>query len=307
MLIDTDAGVDDAIALMMVLADPAVDVLGITTVNGNVDIDQVTTNVGVVLDQMGRSVPIFRGSARPLVADILDSAHIHGEDGLGGIREQYPPTQRKPETEPAALALTRIAQEHAGNITLLALGPLTNLALAVHLDPQFADNVSRLVVMGGAIEARGNASPSTEFNILADPESAKIVFEAGFSDLWLSSWETTLKYPVLWERYNSFKNMGTPHASFFANMTGNLVEFLRDNWGFPGLTIPDPLAAAIALKPEIITEMVHLPVNIEINGQYGRGLTSIDWYQQFGDPPNAKLVLSLDEGMVEELLRKALA
>ncbi len=307
MIIDTDAGVDDAIALMMILADPTVDVLGITTVNGNVGVEQVTVNVGVILDQMGKTAPIFRGSVRPLVAETLDSAHIHGEDGLGGIREQYPPTEQLPEAEAAALALIRIAKEHAGDITILALGPLTNLALAVHLSPEFAGNVSRLVIMGGAIEARGNASPSAEFNILADPEAAKIVFEAGFSDLWLSSWETTLKYPILWDKYKSLTNIKTPHADFFSKMTANLVVFLRDNWGFPGLTIPDPLAAAVALKPEIVTEMVHVPVNIETLGKYGRGLTSVDWYQQFGDTPNAKIVLSLDEGMVEELLRNALA
>ena len=306
MVIDTDAGVDDAIALMMALAHKGTEVVGITTTHGNVDVAQVTANVGVILDQMGKDVPIFRGSERPLIAEPLASAHIHGEDGLGGIRETLPPTQRRPEAEHAALALARLAREHAGKLTVLALGPLTNLALAVRMAPDFAQNVGRLVVMGGAIEARGNASSAAEYNIFADPEAAAIVFEAGFQDFWLLSWETTLKHMVLWERYNRLVNMGTPRAAFFADLTRMLKHLLRDQMGLPGYVIPDPLAAAVALEPASVRESAFVPVGVETLGKYGRGLTDVDWRPQAEMPPNVHVVLSMDDGIVDALLQNAL-
>jgi purine nucleosidase len=306
MIIDTDAGVDDAIALMMALAHPAADLLGITTVHGNVDVNQVVTNVGTILDQMGTDVPIYKGCARPLVSEPMTSAHIHGEDGLGGIRATLPPTRHHPESEHAALALIRLAREHAGNLTLLALGPLTNLALAIRLDPNFASNVSRLVVMGGAFEARGNAAPSAEFNILADAEAASIVFDADFPDIWLSTWETTLKHPIPWARYDALTNMPTARAAFFAKMTAMIARLLREEVNFPGFTIPDPLAAVVALDPTAALETVRLPVSVETHGVYGRGLTSVDWNQRFGKPANVRLVLTIDQDIVDNFLQNAL-
>jgi purine nucleosidase len=290
---------------MMVLADQSVDILGITTVNGNVDVEQVTTNVGVVLDQMGASVPIYKGCAGPLVSEVLDSGHIHGEDGLGGIRHRLPQTLNKPEAEHAALALIRFAREHKGKLTILALGPLTNLALAARLDPEFVKNISSLVIMGGAVEGRGNASPSAEFNILADPEAAAIVFEVGFPEFWLLSWETTLKHPITWNRYDELKNLQTERAGFFSDITAELARMLRLDIGAPGLLIPDPLAAAVVLKPESVTKMDHVPVRVEISGKYGRGLTSVDWSRQSGNQPNIKIVLSMDENIIHDLIRNA--
>lgn len=307
LIIDTDAGVDDAIALLMALNHPHTQVAGITTVNGNVNVDQVTDNVCLILDQTDGDVPVYKGCDRPLFTAPMSADGVHGSDGLGGITAKYLPSRRKPETEHAALALMRLARELAGNFTLLALGPLTNLALAIRLNPDFVKHVSRLVVMGGAIEAHGNATPIAEYNIFADPEAAAIVFEAGFLELWLLSWETTQKSPLFWDQYERLSTQATPNGKFFSEMTAFTAQTLRERFGLPGLLLPDPLAAAVALDPEIVIEAPCLPVNVVTNGTQARGMTSVDWMNQTGEPANVFVVTALDEASVFDMLGSALS
>ncbi len=178
LIIDTDAGVDDAIAIMMALTHPRSEVIALTTVNGNVGVDKVNRNVAHILELFGSDQPFFAGCSRPLVAEAMDSSEVHGSDGLGGVTDKLPESGRKPGEIPASLALIELVREHAGEITLLCLGPLTNLALAVRLNPGIVERISKLVLMGGAVSGQGNASPAAEFNILADPEAAAIVFAA---------------------------------------------------------------------------------------------------------------------------------
>ena len=302
LIVDTDAGVDDAIAMMMVLACPTAHLMAVTTVSGNVAVDQVTHNVCLILDQLGHEVPVYRGCDRPLMGNMLHAGSIHGEDGLGNVAHSLPPSTSRPQDEPAAQALIRLGRENAREFTVLALGPLTNLALALRLDPGFAQNISRLVIMGGAIEAHGNASAAAEFNILADPEAAAIVFEAGFPEVWLLSWETTLKYPLAWERYETLAAKQTRQAAFFNQITTHTADLLRNNFAAPGFLLPDPLAAAIALQPDLVRQAPHVAVSIELAGKQGRGLTSVDWGGFFGQPPNAHVVMGLDEGRFFDLL-----
>ena len=302
LIVDTDAGVDDAIALMMILAYPTARMMAVTTVSGNVAVEQVTRNVCLILDQLGHEAPVYRGCDRPLMGRMLRAGGVHGEDGLGNVAHTLTPSTRRPQDEPAAQALVRLGRENAREFTLLALGPLTNLALALRLDPGFAQNVARLVVMGGAIEAHGNASTAAEFNILADPEAAAIVFEAGFPELWLLSWETTLKYPLAWERYEALAAKETRQAAFFNQITAYTAYLLRNNFAAPGFLLPDPLAAAIALQPDLVRMAPHVAISIELAGMQGRGLTSVDWRGLFGQPPNAHVVTELDEGKFFDLL-----
>jgi purine nucleosidase len=306
LIIDTDAGVDDAIAIMMALKHPNTQVVGITTVNGNVNVDQVTDNVCLILDQVNGEVPVYKGCHRPLFAAQSSAESIHGSDGLGDVSVKYLPTQRKPEMEHAALALIRFAREHAGNFTLLTLGPLTNLALAIRIDPNIVDNIPRLVVMGGAVEGRGNATPSAEFNIFADPEAAAIVFEAGFSEIWLLSWETTLKYPLFWEQYERLVSHAAPIGEFFRDISAFTAQALREGFGAPGFLLPDPLAAAVALAPEIVFEAPYLPVSVVTNGKQARGMTSVDWVNQTGEPANVHVVTALNDASVFDMLGSAL-
>ena len=307
LIIDTDAGVDDAIALLMALNHPHTQVAGITTVNGNVNVDQVTDNVCIILDQMNRDVPVYKGCDRPLFTAPMTADVVHGSDGLGGVAAKYLPSRHEPESEHAALALMRLARELAGNFTLLAMGPLTNLALAVRLDPEFVNHVPRLVVMGGAIETHGNVTPVAEYNIYADPEAAAIVFEAGFLEIWLVSWETTLKYPLFWDQFDRLASQATPNGKFFNEITTITAQVLRERFGLPGLLLPDPLAAAVALDPEIVTEAPCLPVSVVTNGKQARGMTSVDWMNQTGEPANVFVVTALNESSVFDMLGSALS
>ena len=307
LIIDTDAGVDDAIAIMMALAYPTTDVIAITTVNGNVDVEKVTRNVAHTLDLFENDVPIYRGCSHPLIADPVHSDGIHGSDGLGVITASLSPGERLVESEAASLALVRLAKHYAGQFTLVALGPLTNLAVAVRLDPGFVHNVKRLVLMGGAVEARGNASPAAEFNIYADPEAAAIVFGAGFPDLWMLSWEATLSHPVPWSDYDELAQLKSGRAEFFRRITMHTATLLREGYGYPGFLVPDPLAAAVALNPDLIIDAQQLPVSVEIVGEHGRGLTSVDWFQQSGKPASAHIVQQIDMQQVVEMMRQTIA
>lgn len=306
LIIDTDAGVDDAIAILMALNHRQTQMVGITTVNGNVDVDRVTENVCLILDQANADIPVYRGCDRPLFAAPVSADGVHGSDGLGGVAKKYLPSRHKPEMEHAALALIRLAREHTGNFTLLALGPLTNLALAVRLDLDFVKHVPRLVVMGGAIEAHGNVTPNAEYNVFADPEAAAIVFNAGFPEIRLLSWETTLKYPLSWEQFDRLASHASPLGRFFNDITAYTAQALRDGFGLPGFLLPDPLAAAIALDPRIVIEAPCLPVSVVMNGDQARGMTSVDWMNQSREPPNVHVVTALNESSVFEMLGSAL-
>ncbi len=307
LIIDTDTGVDDALALMMALAHPNTHILAITAVHGNVLLEQVTRNVALVLEQMDApEIPVFPGAARPLVAAPLDggSTEIMGPDGLGGATAVYPSSRRRAESEHAALALIRLAREHAGTFTLVALGPLTNLALALRLDPAFPQRVSRLVIMGGAVNARGNTSPVAEFNIMSDPEAAAVVFEADFPDIWLLPWETTLAYPLPWETYRAWQ-MDTPRARLLGHLADHTARVLQEHFHAPGYLLPDPLAMAVALDQDLVQDAPQAAVRVETQGRWARGLTAVDWQGRWELPANVHVVQALDADRAFDLLYAA--
>lgn len=304
LIIDTDAGVDDAVAIMMALAHSKNEVIAITTVNGNVDVEKVTRNVALTLDVFAADVPIYKGCQLPLLNPQARSDGIHGVDGLGGVSDTRSPSMRKIENEHAVLALIRFAKQYSRQFTLLTLGPLTNIALAVRIDPEFVQGVSRLVMMGGAVEARGNASQVSEFNIYTDPEAAAIVFDAGFEELWMVSWEATLNHPLPWSEYHGIVNHDNNRANFFKQISARTAGLLKDHYHFPGFLIPDPLAAAVALETGIVTGSALLPVSVEIAGKLGRGLTGVDWFQQFGKPPSVHVIQGIDMLRIIKLMKR---
>ncbi len=303
LVIDTDPGVDDAHAIMLAFAHPGVKVEAITTVAGNVGLDRTTANACTILDALGippEQTPIFAGCDRALVGADSRAEHVHGDDGLGNSR--YPASPRKVEREHAALALIRLANQSPGEITLVAIGPLTNLALATRLDPSLPQKYKRLVVMGGAIRATGNMpSPSTEFNIFTDPEAAAVVFQS-WPGLWLLSWETTVHHALSGEQVQALLNAGTPKAEFFRRITEHTLEFARKR-GRAGLNAPDPLGVAAAIEPEIVTQFELRAVAVELHGAHTRGQTTVDWSGLTRRAPNVNVILEVNFERFWEMMR----
>ncbi len=235
-IIDTDAGVDDAVAFALAYSPRApkeFNVLAVTTVAGNCSLDKVNKNVSAIFDALQTKTPIYVGCDRPLIEPYQDAADFHGVDGLGDAGLAV--STRALETEHGALALVRLAREHAGNIGVIALGPLTNIALACNLDDSFAKNVSSLVVMGGAWRAQGNQTSAGEFNIVVDPESARIVFDR-FENIVMLPWEVSLDRMFPFDRMNALATAGTARADFYYRMTRmgvkNLAAIFKLS-GFP--------------------------------------------------------------------------
>ncbi len=309
LIIDTDMGVDDAHALLMALADKDAEVIGITTVVGNVGLQQVVKNTGHVLDIAGKVVPYYGGTQTPLVSRPIPPSGLMGIDGLGNTTHSLDTPQHQPDEEAAVLALIRMVKEadKDDDFTLVALGPLTNLALAVRMMPDFAARVPRLVVMGGAYKAMGNETWAAEFNFFGDPEAARIVLEAGFEDIWILPWEVSVEQMLLWPEYETLIALEGPRARFFEQITGASKKVLRDQFRLPGMPIPDQLAMAVALDPEgVIDEAVHVLVDVELKGRHGRGMLAIDWNHS-GGAANAHIVTRVHKDAALKIMKAGLS
>lgn len=303
LLIDTDPGVDDALALLMAFNDPRHRVVGLTIAAGNVGLRHTVANALKLCEIAGVDVPVFAGCASPLVHEAEDAAHVHGNDGFGDIG--YAPATTQAQPEQAALAILRLSHEHAGRLLLVALGPLTNIALALRLDPTLPQRVARLVVMGGAVTAHGNITPAAEFNIAFDPEAAHVVFSA-FPRLDLADWEATLAHGLLHDDVVDWLRADSPRARFYAAISRKTREWSADRRGAYWHSA-DALAMAFALQPDGTVEQVDRPVVVELEGRYTRGATVVDWNRQTGRPDNARVLLRYDQARFNGLIRAALA
>lgn len=304
LVIDTDPGVDDARAIMLAYAHPDARIHALTTVGGNVGVEQTTTNAGVLLDVLGAApeeTPIYRGASTGLLAVKYNGIYFHGTDGFGN--NHFPRSTRRVETEHAVDALIRMANERPGELTLAAIGPLTNLALATRLDPELPRKFKRLVVMGGTIRGTGNNrhNPSAEFNAYMDPEAMAIVFET-WQDLWLVSWETTLHHQLEPAQVEALMNVNTPRGKFWAQLTRESLAYVTKRVGKPGLFLPDEIALAVAVEPSIVTVSDHRYMSVELRGEHTRGQTTVDWFGATGNAPNVHIVLEINKERFMELL-----
>ncbi|MEO0563272.1 MAG: nucleoside hydrolase [Chloroflexota bacterium] len=305
MIIDTDAGIDDAEAILMALAYPGNTVEAITTVTGNVHRDQVNQNVCTVLQQASVSVPVYSGADRPLVKSWVDEGtSYHLKDGLGDWDERPPCTPQIEQTR-AAVALVERINASLGEITLVMLGPLTNLALALRLDPSLPDKIAKLVVMGGAVDAHGNTPTVTaELNIWIDPEAAYMVFDA-FTDIVQVGWEATLANPLPWSVHDELCALDTPLGRFYAGISDKVTARTRQR--YDGHLLPDPLAMAVALEPSTITESEHRHVSVELHGTLTRGQTVVNYTALESGPKNTQIVRRVDMERIATLYRQMLA
>lgn len=302
LLIDTDPGVDDALAILMAYAHA--DVVGLSIAGGNVGLAHTVRNARVLVDLLGVDTPIFAGCATPLVrAADEDAALVHGRDGFGDIGFAAP--QAGVADEPAALALLRLTRERPGELTLVALAPLTNLALALRLDPALPQRVARLVIMGGAVTGHGNTgSVPAEFNIGFDPEAAHVVFEA-FPDFELIDWEATLRHAFDDEAFKAWIKAGDQRAAFYQRIAGTARAYSLEH-DRRGVIAADALAMAVAIDPSIVTRCEKRAVSVELDGRLTRGATVVDWSGRLGRPVNANIVLEVDQLRFSAMVQRAL-
>ncbi len=304
LLIDTDPGVDDALALLMAFNDDRHRIVGLTVAAGNVGLKHTVVNALKLCEVAGRSdIPVFAGCAEPLLHASVDAAHVHGADGFGDIGFQPATTQAQPEH--AANAILRLSHEHAGELLLVALGPLTNLALALKLDPALPSRIKRLVVMGGAVSAHGNITAAAEFNIGFDPEAAHIVFES-FPMMDLADWEAVIGHGFLHDAAEQWLRADSPRARFFEEISRQTRLWSADRRGDQWHSA-DALAMAYALRPEGAQELVERPVAVELAGTLTRGATVVDWNRQHGRADNARILMRYDQQHFERLIEEALA
>jgi purine nucleosidase len=272
-LIDTDTASDDAVALIMALRAPDVRVAAITTVAGNVPVEQSTRNALYTVELGAAKVPVYTGAGAPLLRPYQDATWFHGRDGLGD--HNYAAPRQSAKKLHAADAIIETIAENPG-LVLVTLGPLTNIALAVSKQPEIAANVGRCVVMGGAPCCEGNVTPAAEYNIWVDPEAARIVMRSGLPvELvgWqLSRWEAVLHEDDI-ARILDFNN---PIAKFAIECNSQARKAYKEQTGEDGISLPDPIAMAIALDPSIGTDWSEHYIDVETQSELTRGMTVVD-------------------------------
>jgi len=285
VLIDTDTASDDAVALMMALRSPLVDVAAITVVAGNVPVEQGARNALFTAELCGSDVPVYVGAAKPLLRELESAEWFHGVDGLGD--HGYAPVTKKAEAGHAVDAIVEMAMKHPG-LEVITLGPLTNLALALAREPRIVANISRCVVMGGAPCCEGNVTPAAEFNIWVDPEAARMVFLSGLP-VEMIGWQLSREEAVIDARdIAAILALGTPLGEFAIRCNSRGAEAYFTQTGERGISLPDPIAMAVLLQPELsVASGMHF-VEIETASELTRGMTVVDRLGVSGDERNGR-------------------
>jgi purine nucleosidase len=282
-LIDTDTASDDAVALIMALRAPDVCVAAITTVAGNVPVQQSTRNALYTVELCGVHVPVYAGADKPLLRSYESATWFHGRDGLGD--HHYPSPRQTAATTPAADAIIEAIEANPG-IVIVTLGPLTNLALALAKKPEIAATVSRCVVMGGAPCCEGNVTPAAEYNIWVDPEAARIAIRSGLP-IELVGWHLSRGDAVVHDDdIAGILGFNNPLAKFAVESNSRARHAYRAQTGEDGMSLPDPIAMAIALDPSTGTEWSEHFIDVETQSELTRGMTVVDRLNVAGDDRN---------------------
>ena len=293
VLIDTDPGIDDAIAILLALASPELDVAGITVVHGNVPVEACTLNALKVLDLAGRrDVPVVTGAAAPLVRQARHAEAVHGPDGLGGLFP--PPDDAHPFAADAAAFIARSLDAGEEPTTLIALGPLTNVATAILATPGLTERLERIVAMGGAIRREGNVTPAAEFNIYADPEAAAIVLRSGVP-VTLVPLDATMRAIFPGEAAARLAESEVPVERAVGRLGSFVSGVYRKYYGIDGFALHDPLAVGAAIDGSLVSTE-DLWVSVETGGELTAGATVADFWhipEPWGEP-NAAVALDAD-------------
>ena len=292
LIIDTDTAQDDCVALLVGLLDPLADLRAITMVAGNVGFERQVLNAWMTLSVAGRlgEVPVYLGCRRPMVREWVSAENVHG-DGAGGLSMDFEGLE--PEPQHGVDALIELAAASPGELSIVCIGPLTNIAMAAVKDPAFVTNVKSLFIMGGSNNARGNITAAAEYNFYVDPEAAKTVFEAGF-DITVVPWAplTLLDAVFSRERIAGIGAIGTPLGAFFERVVSTTLDF-DESVGIAGSTHPDSLTAAVLLHPELVTAEARYAVDIETGSELTRGYSAMSWGVH-GLAENARIIEAVD-------------
>ena len=286
-LIDTDTASDDAVAIVMALRHPEVDVEALTVVSGNVGLDQAVQNALYTVELCGAGVRVYAGAATPMMRTLETAQYVHGVDGMGDCGLALAGRTPTPGRGPDVIVDTILGAP--GEITLVTLGPLTNVAIAILRAPEIVDAVERVVVMGGTgVHGPGNVSAMAEYNLWADPEAARIVARSGLP-LELVGWDISIASAIVTaERHEAMKAMGTKYADFAVDISRVVRELAIGN-GFEGDDLPDPIAMAHAIDPSR-SEMSRLWVDVMVGDGSQRGVLDVDQLGTTGGEPNIDLV-----------------
>jgi len=305
LIIDTDPGQDDAVAILLALTSPEIDLLGITTVAGNVPLALTEVNARKICDLAGRQdVPVFAGADRPLEGELVTAEHVHGRTGLDGPDLPNPVTPLQ-TVHAVDFIIETIRAEPAGSVTIAPIGPLTNVALALRRAPDIGPRIRQIVMMGGGCFEGGNITPAAEFNIFVDPLAAAEVFAAGIP-ITMMPLDVTHKAMTTAARTAAIRATGTRAAIAVAEMLEFFERFDEEKYGSDGGPLHDPCTIAWMLRPDMFSGR-HCNVEIETASPLTRGMTVIDWWQVSGRPHNAFVVGDIDADAFFALITERLA
>lgn len=324
-IIDADTGSDDAVAILMALRDPRVDVLGVTVVSGNVPLKQGIINTLSTAELCDVDVKVFAGADKPLTREYLEiytldefqkhvqtlssdsvtAQCVHGVDGMGDIGVE--PQNKNYEEQDAVDYLIESFNKNPNEITLVTLGPLTNIAKAIQKDPSISTKIEHCYVMGGTSDGSGNVSAAAEYNIWVDPEAAQIVFNSGLA-ITMVGWDNSYKYAMLKDKeINELKSLKTKYADFCVDIQKTLIELTYASYGFYGFDLPDPITMAVALDNDIILESQQLHVLVDVRDGITRGQTIVDYFNVEQGDQNVRVVTKSDNlgflNLLKELVK----
>jgi purine nucleosidase len=291
VILDTDPGIDDALAFVLLKAMPEVDLQAITVTHGNTTVEKCTTNALKLVELLGmQHIPVAIGANQPLVKALSVAEETHGDNGLG--HAVLPPPTITAAKENAANLIIEIVNANPGEITILCIGPVTNLALALLKEPSLRKKIKNVVSMAGTIHYPGNATPSSEYNVFCDPESFDILLRSGI-DLTIVPLDVTYQCLFTKDHVARLKGARTDIAEFIDRSTAFYMEFHAEYQGIQGCAINDPLAAAILVNPELVTFRDYY-LDIELHGDFTTAKISADHFKATGNPPNAKVAMEVD-------------
>lgn len=305
IIIDTDPGQDDAVAILLALASPELDVLGLTAVAGNVPLALTEKNARKICELAGRpETRVFAGAVRPLTRPLVTAEHVHGRTGLDG--PELPEPTMKPEAQHAVdFIVETLMAEPEGTVTLCPLGPLTNIALAMIREPAIVPRIREIVLMGGGYFEQGNVTPSAEFNIYVDPQAADVVYRSG-APIVMMPLDVTHKALTTKVRIERFRAMGTRVGTATAQLLDFFERFDEEKYGTDGGPLHDPCVIAYLLKPELFSGR-QCNVQIETVSELTMGATVVDWWNITDGPRNALVMRDIDAEGFFALLTERIA